>query len=66
MERGAITPKTAEQMNMTVKGLRWPVEVGIRLMQMQLKYKSNLPPVSPHLPVLRQLLGLPEMEAPRR
>lgn len=68
MDRGVITPKQAEQMNMTHKALRWPVELYIRFTQMKLKYKGDIGAIPKDAPpVIRQLLGMPTAlpEAPR-
>lgn len=69
IDRGAITPKTAEQMNMTHKALRWPIELWMRFTQMKLKYKGDIGTIPKEAPAaVRQLLGMPALppEAPRR
>lgn len=62
LERDAITGKVAEQMNQTLKGI-----VGIERLGMQylsLLIKMGRKAAVPRTPILRNMLGLPEVVSP--
>lgn len=64
-----VTPKQAEQLNMTHKALRWPVEVWLRYKQMVMKHKGNVGPIPDDAPpAVRQIFGMPALppKAPRQ
>lgn len=57
-ENERLSPKTFEQINATLKGMRFiGIELGLRIEAMRLKYKQ---PIYPRSPMLRSFLGLPE------
>lgn len=63
LDRGTLTPKTAEQMNQTLKAIfRLKVDVPLRLMSLLAKHKGKVP--IPREPILRKMIGLGEQPAP--
>lgn len=55
-ERKSVTPKQAEQMNMTLKGIRWFADLQLRYLQMLAKHQGRTPAVTGQM--LQTVLGV--------
>lgn len=62
LEREAIKPKVAEQMNQTLKGIVAVERMAMQYWQMARKFGKSAP--VPRTPIMRSLLGLPADVSP--
>lgn len=57
LDRGSVTPKTAEQLNQTLKAIfRLRIDTPIRLMSLLAKHRGAIP--IPRDPIVRKMIGL--------
>lgn len=57
LDRGTVTPKTAEQLNQTLKAIfRLRIDTPIRLMSLLAKHRGNI--AIPRDPIVRKMMGL--------
>ncbi|KKN06135.1 hypothetical protein LCGC14_1080380 [marine sediment metagenome] len=62
LERSAISPKMAEQMNQTLKGIMGVARLEMQYWSLVRKFGKTAP--VPRNPLLRSAIGLPEKAAP--
>jgi len=57
LEHGSITPKTAEQLNQSLKGIVGIERLGMSYLKLALAFGKKAP--VPRTPILRSMIGLP-------
>lgn len=63
LEHGKITGKIAEQMNQTLKGIVAIERLGLQYLSLAHKFGRKIP--VPRSPIIRDMIGLPEVITPK-